>query len=624
MLAVDDMMKDGTFHLALFEALPVSVAVVDREWHVIAANKAFEETFGYWKGRTCHEAFKSNPARCKNCEARAVFEDGRIRVGDHQGLDRFGRACDYAVHFAPLRDEKGEVTHILEVASDVTETKRWKAEYDRLFDNVPCTISILDRDLRVVRANRSLEETYGRAKGHPCFKVYKGRTTPCENCPAMQTFKDGLEHLSRQSGRTPDGEETHYIVSTSPFTWDSDGVDQVIEISTDVTQLHVLEVELREAHELYQSLISNARDGILAVDTEGSVRILNDAAKRLIGWDRPDPPDPMTLRMMLPGDFFLPRGEMEQRPDYEFRIPAQEEGEGVDASGEIPVLFRAIELEGERHSLGRAAFLQDLSALRTLEREKLDNERLAAVGQTVAGLAHTIKNLLMGLEGGMYMVDSGLQRGDADRLSQGWEMLQRNFEKTSSMVRDFLSFAKGRVPKLVHTDPLKLIHEVVQLYRDTAKRLGVTLKVEEGKTLFDAPLDRDGIEACLTNLISNAIDAVTLEQEGGGEVSVRAYDDESNSLVFEVQDNGIGMESEVARQVFTTFFTTKGGKGTGLGLLTTRKIVQEHGGTIELDSEPGVGSTFRICLPRERLEAIASEQAKRDKKAETYSSGGRT
>ena len=70
-------------------------------------------------------------------------------------------------------------------------------------------------------------------------------------------------------------------------------------------------------------------------------------------------------------------------------------------------------------------------------------------GQTVAGLAHTIKNLLMGLEGGMYMVDSGLRRGDAGRIADGWQILQRNFEKTTAMVKDFLSFAKGRLPERV-------------------------------------------------------------------------------------------------------------------------------------------------------------------------------
>jgi signal transduction histidine kinase len=96
-----------------------------------------------------------------------------------------------------------------------------------------------------------------------------------------------------------------------------------------------------------------------------------------------------------------------------------------------------------------------------------------------------------------------------------------------------------------------------------------------------------------------------MRAEGGGEVILRTRE-QAGDLLFEVIDNGCGMDCEVSRKVFTTFFTTKGNKGTGLGLLTTRKIVQEHGGRIEVESTPGQGATFCIRLPRERLQAIAN------------------
>jgi signal transduction histidine kinase len=254
--------------------------------------------------------------------------------------------------------------------------------------------------------------------------------------------------------------------------------------------------------------------------------------------------------------------------------------------------------------------MQDLREVKRLEREKLDAERLAAVGQTVAGLAHTIKNLLMGLEGGMYMVDSGLRRADAGRITEGWEILQRNFEKTTSLVRDFLSFAKGRLPQLRPVDPNAIARGVVDLYRDAAARQKVELVLEAGEHVPEAPLDADGMENCLTNLVSNAIDAATMRDQAGGRVVLRTRE-ESGDIIFEVADNGCGMEHEVKAKVFTTFFTTKGGKGTGLGLLTTRKIVQEHGGQVETDSVVDQGSVFRIRLPRKRLDALAAEATAR-------------
>ena len=118
-------------------------------------------------------------------------------------------------------------------------------------------------------------------------------------------------------------------------------------------------------------------------------------------------------------------------------------------------------------------------------------------------------------------------------------------------------------------------------------------------------LDPRGMETVLTNLVSNGIDAVMMREEPGGSVILRTRE-EDGDLIFEVEDNGCGMDWEVKGKIFTTFFTTKGGQGTGLGLLTTRKIVQEHGGRIDVESVAGQGTTFRIRLPRKRLEALAA------------------
>ncbi len=236
----------------------------------------------------------------------------------------------------------------------------------------------------------------------------------------------------------------------------------------------------------------------------------------------------------------------------------------------------------------------------------MDAERLAAVGQTVAGLAHTIKNVLMGLEGGMYIIDTGLRQGNASRVVEGWNILQRNFNKTTELVKGFLSFAKGRLPELVPSDPNKIISNIVELYKDSAKAQNVEITTKLGKTNRLYPLDPEGIEACITNLISNAIDAAAMREDKNGQVEIRTQFKHS-TLIIEVQDNGCGMDSEVIQNIFTTFFTTKGNKGTGLGLLTTNKIVKEHGGTLEVESDLGKGSTFRIILPLRRLKEISSE-----------------
>ena len=130
--------------------------------------------------------------------------------------------------------------------------------------------------------------------------------------------------------------------------------------------------------------------------------------------------------------------------------------------------------------------------------------------------------------------------------------------------------------------------------------MGIELTTELQTEMQDVPLDPDGIHTCLTNLVSNAIDACQMSEKENRRIILRTKL-ENEILVFEVEDNGVGMEYEVKQKVFTTFFTTKGGGGTGLGLLTTRRIVQEHGGTVDLESIKGKGSIFRMEFPLKRL-----------------------
>ncbi|MBU0699199.1 MAG: HAMP domain-containing histidine kinase, partial [Proteobacteria bacterium] len=227
---------------------------------------------------------------------------------------------------------------------------------------------------------------------------------------------------------------------------------------------------------------------------------------------------------------------------------------------------------------------------------------------TVAGLSHGIKNLITALEGGMYMLNSGLSKGNIERIQKGMEMLVRNIERISIFVKAFLSFSKGRQIQAKYCDPAEIAQEVVDLYAVKAAKLGIVLKNEKLGDVNPAPIDYESMHECLTNLVGNAIDACQVSEGGRCHVTVRTFEDDG-AIIYEVTDNGCGMDYEVKRKVFTTFFTTKGLGGSGLGLLMTKKIVQEHGGKIDLESVPGKGTTFRISLPRLRLPKVISKEA---------------
>ncbi len=466
-------------HDHLFDEAPIMMAVLDKDYRVVQANASFAGVFGPWRGRRCYEVLKGRASPCDRCLAAWTFADGKVRVCD----DRLQLNGDVTSHFvvrvAPLASEEtGGEPLLIWIASNANEASSLLRENEVLFERAPCYITVLDRDLRIIRANRRMRETFGRAWGRRCYEVYKRRDRPCRECPALDVFRTGKDQTSTQVGVSAAGEETHYIVRASALSRDEgpggDEIKYVIEMATDVTHLHIL------------------------------------------------------------------------------------------------------------------------------EKEKVEAERLAAVGQAVAGLAHGIKNILMGLEGGVYVMESGLKQNQTVKIERGMQMLDRNVQKISDLAKNLLSFSKGRVPEVAVTDPAGICREILELYGDLARQTGIELSLDLQAGDEPAPLDAAGIHSCLANLVSNAIDACQMSDNRPCSVVLRCFE-KNGTLGFEVVDNGCGMDYEVKKKLFTTFFTTKGAGGTGLGLLTTRKIVQEHGGKITVDSKPGQGTTFRIVLPRERL-----------------------
>lgn len=285
------------------------------------------------------------------------------------------------------------------------------------------------------------------------------------------------------------------------------------------------------------------------------------------------------------------------------RVRVREERGFVENGEEMHYLVHMVPVRGP---YGKIRFIVEMSTdithVKRLQKEKLEAERLAAVGETVAGIAHGIKNVLMGLEGGMYAVNSGIELADDDRIARGWATLEENVERISKFVKEFLDFAKGRETTVSLVDPNLPAQEVVGLYQERAAQSGVRLESKLQPELDLIPLDGDGIHACLANLISNAIDACLVSETQREFVVMLESRMEEGTLVYEVSDNGRGMDYEISRKVFSKFFSTKGSdKGTGLGLLTTKKIVHQHGGQISFNSTEGEGSVFRIELPLENL-----------------------
>jgi two-component system NtrC family sensor kinase len=240
--------------------------------------------------------------------------------------------------------------------------------------------------------------------------------------------------------------------------------------------------------------------------------------------------------------------------------------------------------------------------LRHAQEELTKNRRLATIGEGVTGMAHYIKNILTGLRGGMYMVNTGMVKDKPSMVKEGWGMVQRNIENVSHLVLDILRYSKERTPERSVCSPNEIVSKAVELFRERAKEYHVELNMVLDPNLKGAYLDRDGIHNVLVNLISNAIDACIYDTDTSKawEVNIRTQlltdPNSGETILFEVTDNGVGMTDEVKAKLFTRFFSTKPGRGTGLGLLGSQKIIHEHGGEISVESKVGQGATFVVRL----------------------------
>jgi len=251
-----------------------------------------------------------------------------------------------------------------------------------------------------------------------------------------------------------------------------------------------------------------------------------------------------------------------------------------------------------------------LTKIRQLEKELIQSERLAAVGQTVASLAHYVKNILFGLKGGVYLVNEALKEDETDSLKDGWDLVESNMGRISGLVLDLLEYSRERKPEYEKCFPSEIADDVCKLTQESAKEYSIEIIKNFDPSMGEAVMDPKGIHRCLLNLVSNAIDACIYDSNEEKEwvVQVRTLLEDDSMVKFEVSDNGCGMDEETKKKLFTSVFTTKEGRGTGLGLLNTQKIVQEHGGTITVNSQPGEGSTFIIRLPYKDVDTLGATE----------------
>jgi len=230
-----------------------------------------------------------------------------------------------------------------------------------------------------------------------------------------------------------------------------------------------------------------------------------------------------------------------------------------------------------------------------LHQQILRDKQLVAVGETMAGLSHDIRNILTNLEGGLQLLDLGLREKKQKTINQGYSIVRRSYEKMKELVLAMVDFSRQREPDLTPTRLNDLLADIVASLKERCREKKVKLKQQLDENVPVMLLDPWRMERLVSNLLFNALEAV---EEGKGLILIGTkYYPEESMVHLWVKDNGCGIHPQLQDKIFDIFYSTKGARGTGFGLAIAQKVVREHGGTIQVHSQPGKGATFLVKLP---------------------------
>lgn len=459
---------------------------------------------------------------------------------------------------------------------------------NRLFDEVPCYISVQDRDLRIIDMNRKMIEDFGDRISEHCYEAFKDRDKPCAGCVVEKTFADGYEHRDEEALIDKDGRVRDVIVNTRTVRTHTGKVLGVMEVFTDITEKKQMQACLQDSFERFNTLFDQVPCFISVQDKDFRILEVNRQFKESFSSN--------------PEGFCYEVYKRRNKPCDPCPVARTFEDGEVHASEEVIIDDQGNEINVIVHtspiydSEGRVSSVMEVST--DITQIKQLQDRLANLGGLVAGIAHSIKNVIDGLRGGVYIVNIGFRDNDEENVRTGWEMVERNVDRISSMIMDMLYCAKERVPNPKPVPMDEVAREVIQLFKGRAEMAGVSLKADIGDDIGEVMAEPKDIHSLLSNLVTNAIDACCSDEDEDKTHEVKLMlSREGDEVLVTVTDNGIGMDEDTKRKLFNLFFSTKGAFGTGLGLLVAHKVATEHGGNISVESKPGKGSAFNIKLP---------------------------
>ncbi len=480
------------------------------------------------------------------------------------------------------------------------ELNRQRNEYQELFEQVPCYITVQDRNFRLIKYNREFTDHFDPKPGDFCYEVYKGRTQRCEICPVVTTFSDGCSHTSEETGIARDGSISHWMVRTSAIRDSTGEIVAVMETSLDITQMKRLEDEIRRSEEKYREIFNNIPNPVFVLDRK-SLKILdcNDSVRAVYGFRKEE----------LIKTSFLNFFDDSEHQHYALEIRNSDNlinTRQITRDGKI--IYANIRVSPSEY-LGRVALLvttSDITKRLLAEQHLIQASKMATLGEMATGIAHELNQPLSVIKTASSFIIKKVKREEKirdDILRTMAEEIDSHVDRASKIINHLREFGRKSEVKKERVRVNEPLEKSLEIFSQQLKLREIEVVKLFEENLPPVMANANRLEQVFINLLINARDAIEEKWEklghrrGDKRIVIRSSF-KDGMVIVEVKDTGCGIPKNVHDKIFEPFFTTKRvGKGTGLGLSISYGIVQDYEGTIRVETVENEGSNFIIQFP---------------------------
>jgi PAS domain S-box-containing protein len=456
------------------------------------------------------------------------------------------------------------------------------------YNELPYFIAVHSPGCRLLAANSVYQKYLGNRLYENSWDIYVGKRATRSACPVGRTAGTGNVQTTRALVRYKSGAKVPVLVHTAPI-YDNEGeVALVLEVFAGTQEIEQLARQIRTTQQRYRQLFDAVPSFAVVLDRHYTMTAINRKFKRTFG----DHVGKKFFDVFRPAAFPAYRGPLSQT----YRDGQAHQGEivftGPDGQAYTMMAWTNPICTPTGKMMQVLVIFTDISELRQLK------DNLSSLGLMVGTVSHDLKGFLTGLDSGLYQIDKGFYRNDPGRIEQGLDTARLMVDRIRRMVLDVLFSAKERNLERQELEVLEFSGELVTAMEQHIRSADIEFDYDFSLCAGKFRVDKDLLRTALTNIIENAVEAC-LEDDSQQHHKIQFNVlSRKSSVIFSIKDNGPGLPEDSTKRIFSLFYSSKGRKGTGLGMFITEKVIKKHGGRIAVASEPEQGTTFTVELPR--------------------------